>query len=152
MNWKMRILGSVISVVGLFATFTVAAQTTATGEPKVFSGTVEIHSTQIAFIGSAKGGKGVLEYEGEEHSFSIGGLGIGGLGVQKINAVGAVYNLSDLSKFPGKYIEARMGLAVGKGKGKMALSNEHGVIMELKFSSTGLALSTGVDGMIVSLK
>ena len=74
-------------------------------------------------------------------------------GVQKIDAVGAVYNLDDLSKFAGKYVEARTGITVGsKSKGYLALSNQHGVIMELKFSGKGLAMSTGVDGMVVSLK
>ena len=129
-----------------------AAEKTATGEPKILSGTVEIDSTQIAFLVSGKLGGGVLEFQGKDHAFSIGGLGIGGMGVQKIRAVGAVYNLTDVSKFAGNYVQARAGATLGTGKNVMSLSNQHGVIMELKASTEGVALSVGVDGMIVSMK
>ena len=128
------------------------AQTTATGEPKIFAGTVEINSTQIAFLISGETGGGTLEFQGSEYHFNIGGLGVGGIGVQSINAVGAVYNLTDISKFPGTFVQARAGATLGKGKGYLSLSNNNGVIMELKFSSEGVALTLGADGMVVSMK
>ena len=118
-----------------------------------FSGTIEISSTQIAFIASAQSGGGTLEFEGMEHDFKISGLGIGGYGIQSVNAVGVVYNLEKLSDFEGTYSQARMGLTVGKGKGKMGLSNNRNdVYIELKSSSKGIALSGGVDGMKITLK
>ena len=129
-----------------------AAEKTATGEPKILSGSVKIDSTQIAFLVSGKMGGGVLAFQGIDHSFSIGGLGVGGIGVQKLRAVGAVYNLTDVSKFPGTYVQARAGATLGTGKNVMSLSNQHGVIMELKASTEGVALSVGVDGMIVKMK
>ena len=67
-----------------------------------FAGTIEISSKQFAFLVSAKTGGGVLEFEGQEYDFKIKGLGVGGIGVQKVNAVGAVYNMDDVSKFPGR--------------------------------------------------
>ena len=118
----------------------------------VLAGTVEISSTQISFIASGSGGGGTLEFAGKEHKFSIGGLGIGGIGIKTFNAVGAVYNMDDVSKFPGTYVQARAGATLGAGKGAMRLSNGNGVIMDLKFSSSGLALSLGADGMIVTMK
>ena len=118
----------------------------------VFAGTIEINSTQIAFIASGKAGGGTLEFEGKEIPFSIAGLGIGGIGIQSINAVGAVYNMDDVSKFPGRYVNARAGVTLAKGKGVMRLSNQHGVILDLKASNQGAALSIGADGMIVSMK
>lgn len=129
-----------------------AQQTTATGQPKVLSGTITIDSTQLAFIVSGQMGGGVLTYKGKNHTFDIGGLGVGGIGVQKLNAKGQVYNLTDLSKFPGTYVQARAGATVGTGKGALSLSNEHGVILELASISEGVALSVGVDGMSVKLK
>jgi len=139
---------------GLFAAgvAVAAGQTTATGAPKVLSGTVEIDSTQIAFLVSGKWGGGVLEFQGKDHAFKIGGLGIGGIGAQTVRAVGAVYNLSDLSKFAGTYVQARAGATLGTGKNVMSLSNQHGVILELKASTQGAALSVGVDGLIVTMK
>jgi len=128
------------------------AATDANGKPMILSGTVTIETTQISFIVSGKAGGGVLTFAGQEYKFNIGGLGIGGIGVQKISAVGAVYNLNNISQFPGAFVQARAGATLGKGKGVMSLSNGNGVIMELKFTGEGLALSVGADGMIVSMK
>src|ERR1700751_5113097 len=52
------------------------------------SGTVDIEQVQIAFIGSGNLGGGTLNYEGQAYKFTIGGLGIGGFGVSKIEATG----------------------------------------------------------------
>ena len=121
--------------------------------PRVFSGTIEISSTQIAFIGSAQSGSGTLEFEGMEHDFKIGGLGIGGIGIQTVNAVGVVYNLEKLSDFEGTYSQARVGATVGKGKSSIGLNNNsNDVYIELKSSNTGVALATGIDGMSIKLK
>ncbi len=120
--------------------------------PRVFSGTIEISSTQIAFIASAQSGSGTLEFEGMEHDFKISGLGIGGIGIQSINAIGVVYNLEKLSDFSGTYSQVRMGATLGKGKSTIRLNNSKGVYIELKSSNKGVALSTGLDGMIIKLK
>jgi hypothetical protein len=120
---------------------------------KVFSGTVKIDSTQMAFIISGQSGGGSLEFEGNSYDFDIGGLGIGGIGVQTINAVGAVYNLDKLDDFSGTYIQGRAGLTIGEGKIGISLTNtKTGAILELKASTKGAALSVGVDGMIITLK
>ena len=123
-----------------------------TGCPRYFAGTIEINSTQMAFIISGQAGGGILEYAGEEHEFGISGLGIGGIGVQKINAIGVVYNLEKLGDFNGTYVQGRMGIAVGAGKGQMELSNSKCVVIELKSSLSGVALSLGLDGMGIKLK
>jgi len=120
--------------------------------PRVFSGTIEISSTQIAFIASAQSGSGTLEFEGMEHDFKISGLGIGGIGIQTMNAIGVVYNLEKLSDFSGTYSQARVGATVGKGKSTLGLNNSKGVYIELKSSNKGVALSAGLDGMIIKLK
>jgi lipid-binding SYLF domain-containing protein len=138
--------------VALFAAVALSPSVQAQEADWRFAGTVEISSTQMAFIISGKAGGGVLEYNGKEYPFSIGGLGVGGIGVQTMNAVGAVYNMDDVSKFAGTYVQARAGATLGTGKSVLRLSNEHGVIMDLKASNEGAALSLGVDGMIVSMK
>jgi hypothetical protein len=120
--------------------------------PRVFSGTIEISSTSFAFIASAQTGGGTLEYEGMEHDFSIGGLGVGGIGIQTMNAVGVVYNMEKLSDLNGTYSQVRVGATVGKGKSTIGLNNSNGVYIELKSSNKGLALSTGADGVKITLK
>jgi len=147
-----------IILVAVFTVFPVAAAdmksqaAEKTGCPRYFAGTIEINSTQMAFIISGQAGGGVLEYAGEEYEFSIGGLGIGGIGVQKINAIGVVYNLEKLEDFNGAYVQGRMGVTVGAGKGQIELSNSKCVVIELKSSTEGLALSVGLDGMSLKLK
>ena len=143
----------VTSTLALLALLVVFAPVQAQADPeKVFSGTIEINSTQMAFIISGQAGGGVLEFEGKEYEFNVGGLGVGGIGIQTLNAVGAVYNLDDISKFSGSYIQARAGVTLGKGKSSLSLSNSKGVIIDLKSSNKGAALSLGVDGMILSIK
>ena len=147
-----------IILVAVFTAFPVAAAdmksqaAEKTGCPRYFAGTIEINSTQMAFIISGQAGGGVLEFAGEEYEFDIGGLGIGGIGVQKINAIGVVYNLEKLEDFNGAYVQGRMGVTIGKGKGQIELSNSKCVVIELKSSTAGLALSVGLDGMSLKLK
>ena len=121
-------------------------------EPRVFAGTIEISSTQIAFIASAQTGSGTLEFEGMEHDFKISGLGVGGIGISTSNAIGVVYNLEKLSDFEGTYSQARMGATLGKGKSTIGLNNSKGVYIELKSSNKGIALAAGADGMKITLK
>jgi hypothetical protein len=120
---------------------------------RVKSGTVEIEQVQIAFIGSGNVGGGTLYYEGRSYRFSIGGLGIGGIGISKMEATGNVYNLRRLSEFPGAYGQARSGIAVGnEGSGQLWLENPNGVVIELRAKRTGLALSLGADAVYIDFK
>jgi hypothetical protein len=113
--------------------------------------TVEIHEYQVAFIGSGTLGKGTLHLGGTPHAFRIGGLGIGGIGVAKIDAEGTVYNLARLEDFTGTYGNARVGAtAADKGKGRLWLKNTNGVVLELRSKMQGLALTAGVDGIVVT--
>jgi hypothetical protein len=134
-----------------------AETTTAEGEETVLDesdliqgGSIEIKEYSVAFIGSGSLGKGTLRTGGAAHAFRIGGLGIGGIGVAKINARGKVYNLHNLADFPGAFGKARIGAtAADKGKGKLWLKNTKGVVLELWSDMEGLALTLGVDGIVV---
>ena len=116
------------------------------------SGSVSIHQVQVAFIGSGAVGGGTLYYRGRSYPFKLGGLGIGGIGVSRLDASGAVYNLHRLQDFEGVYGQARTGWALGEqGKGQMWLQNSNGVYLRLKAQRQGLSLSLGADGMVVRL-
>jgi|SRR5688572_8998336 hypothetical protein len=117
----------------------------------VKSGTLTIEQVQIAFIGSGNLGGGTLIAGGQKYSFSIGGLGIGGFGVSKMEAHGTVYNLKNINDFAGGYVQARYGLAVGTmSTGQLWLQNAKGVVLELKAKRTGLALSLGGDAVYIN--
>ena len=125
----------------------------AAAQQRVLSGTVNIEQMTVAFIGSGALGGGTLNYRGRSYRFTIGGLGIGGFGISKMEATGDVYNLHELSQFPGAYGSARYGAAYGnQGGGELWLENPHGVLMSLKARRQGLAVSMGADAVIVDFK
>ena len=111
------------------------------------SGSVNIHQVQIAFIGG-----GTLYFRSRAYSFKLGGLGIGGIGISTIDAVGTVYSLRRHEDFNGVYGQTRTGWAIGEqGKGRMWLQNSNGVYLQLHAKRQGLSLSLGADGMVVQL-
>jgi len=99
-------------------------------------------------------GSGVVKFQGDDYYFDAAGIGGGGVGLQKVRLVGAVYNMTEISQFPGTYTEARLGATVGKkSKGMMTLSNTNGVIIDLKHSgSAGLSVGPGVDGVNIQMR
>jgi hypothetical protein len=84
-----------------------------TFEGKPPSGFVDMNEVQIAYIGSAGGGTGTLFFDGQNYPFTIGGLGVGGIGISTIDAKGEVYNLARVSDFPGAYGQGRYGAVAG---------------------------------------
>ena len=117
------------------------------------SGTVEMKQVQAAFIGSGGGGTGTLFFQGRSYPFTVGGLGVGGIGVSEIQAEGEVYKLASVSEFPGAYAQARYGFAIGTTSGgDLWLQNEKGVIMHLHAKREGLMLSLGGDAVIIAMK
>jgi hypothetical protein len=118
----------------------------------VTSGTVTIEQVQIAFIGSGNLGGGTLLAGGRKYDFTVGGLGVGGFGVSKMTARGTVYNMASVDDFPGAYLQARYGLAIGDlSAGELVLENARGVVLRLKAERTGLALSLGGDAVYIDL-
>jgi hypothetical protein len=122
-------------------------------QERVKSGTVEIEQVQVAFIGSGNVGGGTLHFQGKSYRFTVGGLGIGGFGVSKMQATGDVYNLKELRQFAGAYGQARYGAAAGdKSTGEMWLQNPNGVLISLRAKRTGLAVSLGADAVYIDFK
>lgn len=111
------------------------------------AGTVTMNFGQGGFIISANGGHGTLRFKGKAYPINVGGLGVGGFGVSKINATGDVYNLKRIEDFPGGYVQGRAGYAVGEGKGVQWLENTNGVVIKLRSVSKGLAMNLGADGI-----
>ena len=124
-----------------------------TFEGKAPSGFVDMNEVQVAYIGSAGGGSGTLFFQGQSYPFSVGGLGVGGIGVSTIDAKGEVYNLARVSDFPGAYGEGRYGAVAGTASvGDLWLRNPNGVVMHLKAKREGLMLSLGGDAVVVTMK
>ena len=141
------------SFVGAGAAGLVVAAAPANAQERVKSGTVDIEQVQVAFIGSGNLGGGTLHFQGKSYRFTVGGLGLGGFGVSKMQATGDVYNLKELRQFPGAYGQARYGAVAGnKSTGELWLENTNGVIISLRARRTGLAVSLGGDAVIIDFK
>ncbi|MBL8710234.1 MAG: hypothetical protein JNL25_13650 [Rhodospirillaceae bacterium] len=122
----------------------------ASAEDLTPTGSVTISQVQIAFIGSGNLGGGTLAFNGGQYEFTIGGLGVGGIGISKMKATGTVYNLKNVDDFDGAYVQARYGMAVGgAGGGELWLQNTDGVVLQLKTERVGLTLSLGGDAVYI---
>jgi hypothetical protein len=139
-----------LQLAGGFAVLAAARPAAATSD-MVQSATVTIEQVQIAFIGSGNLGGGTLLYGGNQYSFTVGGLGIGGFGISRMTATGIVYNLKNLDDFPGAYIQGRYGFALSDlSAGELFLGNTRGVGLRLKAERTGIALSLGGDAVYIN--
>jgi len=119
-------------------------------ETRTPSGTVYIEQVQIALIGSGNLGGGTLEFGGKKYPFTIGGLGIGGIGISKMKATGEVYDLKSVDDFAGAYAQGRYGAVAGdKDTGELWLENTAGVSLHLVTEREGLALSLGADAVYI---
>jgi hypothetical protein len=115
-------------------------------------GYVRMTQVQAAYLGSGNAGNGVLRYHGSSYPFTVGGLGVGGIGLSKIEAKGEVYGLQRLQDFPGAYVQGRYGFAVGNTSGgDLWLKNGNGVIMRLVAKREGLMLSLGGDAVVIQM-
>jgi hypothetical protein len=115
--------------------------------------TIDMQEVQVAYLASGGGGSGTIFYQGGAYPFSIGGLGVGGIGASTISAAGEVYKLPSLAQFPGAYAQARYGFAIGAlSGGDLWLQNEAGVILHLHAKREGLMLSLGGDAIVISMQ
>lgn len=141
------------SAVLLTAAMAMGSLALAADAAKKPSGKVTIDETQFGFIlgGSAGGGK--LTFKGKKYPFKIGGLSVGAnVGVSRMSAVGEVYDLKNISKFPGTYTKLDASVALGGGVGGLQMKNENGVIMRLESRTQGLQFNLGVSGVTVTME
>ena len=122
------------------------------GESQKPSGKVSIVSKSVAIGVGVSWGDGKLSFKGKEYAFSIDGLSLVDFGISKASAVGEVYNLTDVAKFPGTYVAAEAGFALAGGMGGVALRNQEGVVIHVRSISKGAKLQLGPAGLTIKLK
>jgi hypothetical protein len=150
--WLRRALLPIFAaaLVNLVACTTQHGSMSLQGKP--LSGYVRMTQVQAAYLGSGSAGNGVLRYQGSTYPFSVGGLGVGGIGISKIEAKGEVYGLQRVPDFPGAYVQGRYGFALGnKSGGDLWLQNGNGVIMHLVAKRQGLMLTLGGDAVVIQM-
>lgn len=148
LNYRKITAPIVLTVALLFSGLSLAAE-----PQKKPSGKVTISETQFGLIIGGSTGGGTLTFKGKKHPFKIGGISVGAnIGVSKISAVGEVYDLTDIAKFPGTYTKLDAMVALGGGVGGVHLKNENGVILRLESRTKGLQLNLGMSGVTVTME
>src|SRR6516165_11497228 len=135
-----------------FLVMTVATGAVAAEKAATPSGKVTIQSTAIAAGIGVTWGDGKLSFKGKDYPFSIDGLTVVDFGISRANAVGDVYNLTDVAKFAGTYVAAEAGFTLAGGMGGMVLRNQDGVVMHIRSVSRGARLQLGTSGLRITLK
>ena len=84
-----------IGVAALLSLAGCANQRAISLECKPRSGYVRMTQVQAAYIGSGNAGSGLLYYQGGRYPFSVGGLGVGGIGFRrsKRGAMSTAYSI-----------------------------------------------------------
>ncbi|NDG51083.1 MAG: hypothetical protein EBY30_19095 [Rhodospirillales bacterium] len=115
---------------------------------------VELSNWQVGYIGQVGWGSGVLTYRGRRLPFRVRSAGVGGLGVARVTATGDVFDMRDVSLFPGTYVQARGGMVVPGAQmtGFVWLQNANGVRIRLRPRRTGIALQLGADGVLIEMR
>jgi hypothetical protein len=121
-------------------------------ESRAQTGSVRLHIVKAGFIIGVGGGSGVLHYHGKSYRLSIGGIGIGSLGVAAVDLVGTASNLPNPAAIAGTYGAAGAGATFVGGAQVARLQNENGVVLELHGVQVGFQVSIGLAGMTIALR
>ncbi len=144
-----KVMGS-----ALLATSLLVGGVALTAEVKQPVGKVSIQETQFGLVLGGSTGSGMLTFHGKKYPFKLKGLSAGAnVGISKMSAVGAVYDLKQVADFPGTYTKLESSVALGGGVGGLHLKNEHGVIMELHSRTKGLDINiASMSGITITMK
>ena len=117
-------------------------------------GKVSIEEKQFGLLLGGSAGSGTLTFQGKKYPFKLKGLSAGlNVGISKMSAVGEVYDMKEVSQFPGTFTKLEASIALGGGVGGQRLKNENGVIMNLHSRTKGLDLNLGnMSGITVTME
>jgi hypothetical protein len=121
-------------------------------EVKQSVGTISIDETQISLLMGGDFGDGTLTFHGKTYPFNLKGLGerTSGSIEPNMNATGEVYDLTEVSQFPGVYTTLETGIALGGDAGGLRLQNKNGVILSLH-STPSVELGLKSRGVTVTM-
>ena len=124
----------------------------ATMPSRAASGNVRLHIVKAEFIVGVGGGSGTLFFHGRRYHLSVGGIGIGSLGVAAVDLVGTASNLRTATDIVGSYGAAGAGATFVGGGQVATLQNGNGVVLQLQGVQVGFQVSIGLGGMTITLQ
>ena len=116
------------------------------------TGIVHLRIVKAGFIVGVGGGHGTLTYQGHTYRLSVGGVGLGSLGIASADLRGTASNLYKPADIAGTYGAAGAGGTFVGGAAVARLQNEKGVVLELHGAQLGFQVSLGLAGMTITLR
>ena len=116
------------------------------------TGTVRLHIVRAGFIVGVGGGSGTLHFHGRTYRLSVGGIGVGSLGVSAVDLSGTATNLHRASDIAGTYGAAGAGATFVGGGQVATLQNARGVVLQVQGPQVGFQVSLGLGGMTIALR
>jgi hypothetical protein len=146
----IRIIKSIkfMGITAALASITLAASTPSQAQ----TCSIRLHIVKAGFIVGAGGGNGTLVCHGRAHRLTVGGIGIGSLGVAAADLVGTASNVHNPANVAGTYGAAGAGVTFVGGGQVATLQNEKGVVLQLAGGQVGFQVSLGLAGMTISLQ
>jgi hypothetical protein len=113
---------------------------------------IRLHIVKAGFIVGVGGGDGVLVCNGHAVRLSVGGIGIGSLGVAAVDLRGTASRVRVPSDVAGTYGAAGAGATFVAGGQAATLQNGNGVVLHLAGPQVGFQVSIGLGGMTLALR
>jgi hypothetical protein len=116
------------------------------------NGTVRLHVVSVgAFVGIGSG-NGVLYFHHRRYPLQVSGLGIGTVGISAVDLVGTVSNLRHATDIIGPYSNAGAGITFVGGQQAATLTNDRGVVLQLRGPQTGFQIQLSLGGMNIAMQ
>ena len=138
-----------MAIVAALATITLAAITPSQAQTTC---SIRLHIVKAGFIVGAGGGSGTLVCHGRAYRLSVGGIGLGSLGVAAADLAGTASNVHNPASVAGVYGAAGAGVTFVGGGQVATLQNQNGVVLRLSGGQVGFQVSLGLAGMTLALQ
>lgn len=113
---------------------------------------IRLHIVKAGFIVGAGGGNGTLVCHGHAYGLTVGGIGLGSLGVAAADLAGTASNVHNPANVAGTYGAAGAGVTFIGGGQVATLQNEKGVVLHIGGGQVGFQVSLGLAGMTIGLR
>jgi hypothetical protein len=152
-NWRMVMFRTIklikfMAIIAALASITLAATTPSQAQ----TCSIRLHIVKAGFIVGAGGGNGTLVCHGRAYRLSIGGIGLGSLGVAAADLAGTASNVHNPANVAGTYAAAGAGVTFVGGGQVATLQNQNGVVLRLSGGQVGFQVSLGLAGMTIAMR
>jgi hypothetical protein len=137
-----------VAMVAALASMSLAAATPSQAQ----TCSIRLHIVKAGFIVGAGGGNGTLSCHGRTYRLSVGGIGLGSLGVAAADLAGTAANVHNPADVAGTYGAAGAGVTFVGGGQVATLQNEKGVVLHIGGGQVGFQVSLGLAGMTIGMR